>query len=166
MHLRFAQTDRTYPIAGYLIVNKNGPAAALARNLVAMSLEQVLKLVHKGIPSACLSVGGGMLAGYDTLQEEVSRIDIYVTKRHNVERVRASVLKVIGGRAGVQTPEQAAKSTDDAISSIKIGLSLCSAGAMVVGLFLVYNSLSVSVAERRHDIGVLRLGGRNQGANS
>ncbi len=27
---------------------------------------------------------------------------------------------------------------------------------MVVGLFLVYNSLAVSVAERRHDIGVLR----------
>src|SRR5262249_12845141 len=28
--------------------------------------------------------------------------------------------------------------------------------ALVVGLFLVYNALSVSVAERRHDIGILR----------
>ena len=27
---------------------------------------------------------------------------------------------------------------------------------MVVGLFLVYNALAVTVAERRHDIGILR----------
>ena len=30
------------------------------------------------------------------------------------------------------------------------------AGALVVGLFLVYNAMSVSVSERRHDIGILR----------
>ena len=37
------------------------------------------------------------------------------------------------------------------------------AGALVVGLFLVYNALSVSVAERRHDIGILRSVGAMRG---
>ena len=42
------------------------------------------------------------------------------------------------------------------LSGLKIGFALCGAGALVVGLFLVYNTLAVSVAERRHDIGILR----------
>src|SRR5262249_25213410 len=37
------------------------------------------------------------------------------------------------------------------------------AGALVVGLFLVYTALSVSGAERRHDIGVLRAVGATRG---
>src|SRR5262249_30259943 len=39
---------------------------------------------------------------------------------------------------------------------MEIGFKLCGAGALVVGLFLVYNAMSVSVGERRHDIGVMR----------
>ena len=42
------------------------------------------------------------------------------------------------------------------IGGVKLILNLCSLGALVVGLFLVYNALSVTVAERRHDIGVMR----------
>src|SRR5213078_451976 len=39
----------------------------------------------------------------------------------------------------------------------------CGAGALVVGLFLVYNALSVSVAERSTEIGVLRSLGATRG---
>ena len=41
---------------------------------------------------------------------------------------------------------------------------LAGAGALLIGLFLVYNALSVTVAERQHDIGSLRALGatRNQ----
>src|SRR5262249_12225097 len=42
------------------------------------------------------------------------------------------------------------------LAPLKVGSLIVSAGALVVGMFLVYNTLSVSVAERRHDIGVLR----------
>src|SRR5262249_58572701 len=42
------------------------------------------------------------------------------------------------------------------LAPLKVGALIVSAGALVVGMFLVYNTLSVSVAERRHDIGVMR----------
>jgi len=38
---------------------------------------------------------------------------------------------------------------------MKTGFSMCGVAALIVGMFLVYNSLSVSVAERRHEIGIL-----------
>ena len=46
---------------------------------------------------------------------------------------------------------------------MQIAFLMCAAGAMIVGLFLVYNALAVTVAERRPDIGVLRSLGATRG---
>jgi putative ABC transport system permease protein len=48
------------------------------------------------------------------------------------------------------------RSTQEVVSGLQIGVLMCSLGAMVVGLFLVYNAMAVTVAERRADIGILR----------
>ena len=70
--------------------------------------------------------------------------------------VQARVAEVVGDRATVRTPEAQGQSTQEIIEGVQIAFTLCSLAAMVVGLFLVYNALSVTVAERRPDIGVLR----------
>src|SRR5205085_844835 len=59
--------------------------------------------------------------------------------------------------------EENRKSTQEVTGGVKLVLNLCSIGALVVGLFLVYNALAVTVAERRHDIGVLRSLGATRG---
>jgi putative ABC transport system permease protein len=41
------------------------------------------------------------------------------------------------------------------MSGFRTGFSLCGVAALIVGMFLVYNALSVTVAERRHEIGIL-----------
>src|SRR5207245_10484297 len=56
----------------------------------------------------------------------------------------------------VRTPEMEDNRIREALAPLKVGSLIVSAGALVVGMFLVFNTLSVSVAERRHDIGVLR----------
>jgi putative ABC transport system permease protein len=61
-----------------------------------------------------------------------------------------------GGGGEVITPETRGQDFHEVMIGLEIGFSLCGLGALVVGLFLVYNALSVTVAERRHDIGVLR----------
>jgi putative ABC transport system permease protein len=53
--------------------------------------------------------------------------------------------------------------TADVTAGLELGFALGGVGALVVGLFLVYNALSVSVAERRHDIGILRSVGATRG---
>ena len=51
----------------------------------------------------------------------------------------------------------------DVTGGLELGFDIGGAIALVVGLFLVYNVLSVSVAERRHDIGILRSVGATRG---
>jgi putative ABC transport system permease protein len=65
--------------------------------------------------------------------------------------------------AQVRTPETNNQRIQDVMAGLQIGFALCGFGAMVVGLFLVYNALAVTVAERRHEIGILRSLGATRG---
>ena len=52
---------------------------------------------------------------------------------------------------------------NDIVAGMKIGFTLCSLGAMVVGMFLVYNAMAVTVAEQRPEIGIMRSVGATRG---
>ncbi|GIW79475.1 MAG: permease [Gemmatales bacterium] len=93
----------------------------------------------------------------------VTRMDVTVKKGHDRETVKADIARVLAGRAQVRTPESSDAVFQEAMASLQVGFSVCGAGALVVGLFLVYNVLSVSVAERRHEIGVMRSLGATRG---
>ncbi|HEV3144678.1 MAG TPA: FtsX-like permease family protein, partial [Gemmataceae bacterium] len=84
------------------------------------------------------------------------RIDLKLSLGADKGQVRAAAQAIVGDQGQVKAPELANKATAEIAGGIHIGFTLCGIGAMVVGLFLVYNALAVSVAERRHDIGVLR----------
>src|SRR5262249_21742854 len=84
------------------------------------------------------------------------RIDIYLAPGADREQVRQSVRDAVGEQADVSIPEDVGRGSREVAGGVTLGFTLCGVGAMVVGLFLVYNALAVSVAERRHDIGVLR----------
>jgi putative ABC transport system permease protein len=132
----FADREQEYPLAGFLEVKDDGKAASFQRNLVALDLKPALRLFPTG--------------------KRVGRVDIHLEKSANKDAVHAALTEIVGDRAEIKSEKELKKSTDDAISGIQISFELCSAGALIVGLFLVYNALAVSVAERRHDIGVLR----------
>jgi putative ABC transport system permease protein len=80
-----------------------------------------------------------------------------------MEAVRRRIQEVVGDQADVRTLETNFESLRDVTAGLELGFAVGGAGALVVGLFLVYNALSVSVAERRHDIGVLRAVGATRG---
>jgi len=118
-------------------VSPESPLAALGSNVIGMEIDCAAGFVRPGFP-------------------RINRIDIILTPGANRDAVKAQLAAVAGDRAGVRTPEDQGRSTQEIIGGIQIGFTLCSVGAMVVGLFLVYNALSVTVTERRHDIGILR----------
>jgi putative ABC transport system permease protein len=86
----------------------------------------------------------------------VTRFDLVLDPDVDRETVRQRVETVLDGKAEVATPEATGQAFREVMAGLEMGFSLIGIGALVVGLFLVYNSLSVSVAERRHDIGVMR----------
>ncbi len=86
----------------------------------------------------------------------VSRLDITLNPEADKEQVTQALRTELGNEADLQSPQDNDRRLQDVLKGIEIGFKLCGAGALVVGMFLVYNALSVSVAERRYDIGIMR----------
>ncbi len=86
---------------------------------------------------------------------QVNRLDVLLKQGADPPTVRAAIEQVLAGRAHVKTPAEQNQAIGSAMNSFRAGFTLCGVAALVVGMFLVYNALSVTVAERRHEIGIL-----------
>jgi putative ABC transport system permease protein len=86
----------------------------------------------------------------------VDRIDIEVAKGLDKSKVQAELQALVGGRAEVSPPSRRGKQTEQMLQSVSLALSMSAAIAMIVGMFLIYNTVTVSVAQRRRDLGILR----------
>jgi putative ABC transport system permease protein len=93
----------------------------------------------------------------------VSRINLSLAAGADAEQVRRRVQEVVGSRGEVRTAAQNSESALGVASGLELGVKLGGVGALLIGLFLVYNILSVSVAERRRDIGIFRSMGATRG---
>src|SRR5262249_941494 len=113
-----------------------GPLADLGKSVLIMNAPDAAELLH--IPGL------------------VSRLDLFLEPGADREQVRRGMEVLLANRARVQKPETQEQSLQEVMRGIQIAFSLSGWGALIVGLFLVYNAMSVSVAERRHDIGILR----------
>lgn len=126
-------TQQLLPIG---TVELHGPAAKLGGFVLGMEINHATRVL--GTPGVC------------------GRIDLYLVPGADREAVRVAAQAAVGEQAQVLPPDKTLNPTNEIVSGVRIGFTLCGVGAMVVGLFLVYNALAVSVAERRHDIGILR----------
>ena len=145
--------------AGYFELEANSPLATLGASVVGLEIATAARFARPGPTAATRALAGGV--GADALWEavvplRVNRIDVVLSPGADCDAVESAVRGVLRGRAEVRTPEAHGQSTQEIVSGIQVAFTLCSAAAMVVGLFLVYNALAVTVAERRHDTGVLR----------
>ncbi len=120
-----------------------GPAAVLGGNVLVLR---------------CADAAG--LFGWT---DRVSRIGVALEPGADRTAVRGRFEAVLQGRASVWTPEGHDGRVQDMLAGIQVALALCAVGALVVSTFLVCNTLAVAVAERRHDIGILRSVGATRG---
>jgi putative ABC transport system permease protein len=96
----------------------------------------------------------GRLLGFPPGQ--VSRLDVVLKPGASAEAVRPALEAALRGRAQLRTPQEQNESLQSAMAGMRTGFAMGGIATLIVGLFLVYNALSVSVAERRHEIGILR----------
>jgi putative ABC transport system permease protein len=163
--LRFGSRKVDCLPIGVVDVDDDSPFAALGKNFVGMEVGQAVRFIRAGATPETGAVVGGManLAWDACHPQRVNRIDVFLDPKADIATVETRIRQLVGNRAKVHTPDTHGESTQEIVSGMQTAFLLCSFGAMVVGLFLVYNALSVTVAERRHDIGILRSLGATRG---
>lgn len=117
-------------------IEARGDMAPLGGYVILLDLESAEKLL--GYPSGT-----------------VTRIDVALEPGADVTQARAAVVAAVRGRGDVRTPLEQNQSLESASAGMRTGFAMGGLMTLIVAMFLVYNALSVSVAERRHEIGIL-----------
>lgn len=131
------------------------------------------RFVVRGIlaPTGLAQAYGGGLAIMDIDAARLSfgkegktdRIDIVTKKGADVESVVAALKTQLGPSFSVERPEMASKEMERMTRSFQFMSHFFSTLALIVGVFLIANCVSISVAERRKEIGTLRALGTKRG---
>ncbi|MGQ9848533.1 MAG: ABC transporter permease [Aggregatilineaceae bacterium] len=83
---------------------------------------------------------------------EISRIDLILPDSFNVEQLAAW----LPAGTTIITPSQNAEALRQMAAAFKLNLQALSLLALLVGMFLIYNTVSFSVVQRRPVLGILR----------
>lgn len=89
-------------------------------------------------------------------QGKIDRIDIVPESGENIEILKDRIQKKLGPSFNVERPEMASERMEKLVESYQKMLTFFSSLALLVGLFMVMNSVSISVTERKREIGILR----------
>jgi putative ABC transport system permease protein len=95
----------------------------------------------------------------------LDRLDVMLAPGASAEAVRSRLMRALGPSAMVERPRTRAGQVESLLGAFQLNLTALSAIAVFVGMFLIYNSMSISVVRRRREIGMLRaLGVSRRGA--
>jgi putative ABC transport system permease protein len=142
LELDVGDRRQSFVIRGLL--DAQGPARALDGNFVLMDI-------------AAAQVAFDRLGRLD-------RVDVRLhDDRHVAEAERAIAARLPAGLA-VQRPSRRGEQVETMLRAFHFNLSALAWVALLVGLFLVYNTVAVSVIARREEIGTLRALGTPRGA--
>ncbi|HSS19883.1 MAG TPA: FtsX-like permease family protein [Pyrinomonadaceae bacterium] len=88
--------------------------------------------------------------------DHIDRIDIMTEPGVAVEKVEQDLRGKLAAGLEVARPDRRGQNLEKAVSAMRLGLFIMSLLALMVGVFIIFNSLSVSVNQRWKEIGVLR----------
>jgi putative ABC transport system permease protein len=83
-------------------------------------------------------------------------VDLTIEPGEKVDAVRRRIQGRLGGAANVARPRERGEQVESLMTSFRVGLFFVSLVALFVGFFLIYNTVSVSVVQRKREIGTLR----------
>jgi putative ABC transport system permease protein len=90
------------------------------------------------------------------LDRRFTQIDVGVADGADVAAVRAQLERRVAGRGLVQEPRARGQELERMLTSNRYGMTLAALLAVVVGLYLIFNTMMVTVAQRVREIGCLR----------
>ncbi len=89
-------------------------------------------------------------------ENKLDRVDIVTREGAAIEDVRLAIKAALGAGYFVERPETQNEEMQRMVASFQVMLTFFSTLALLVGLFLITNSINIAVAERKREIGTLR----------
>jgi putative ABC transport system permease protein len=84
------------------------------------------------------------------------RVDVMTDPRANVDAVQQTLRSRLPAALEVAKPDRRGEGLEKAVSAMHLSLLIMSLLAVTVGVFIIFNSMSVSVNQRWKEIGILR----------
>jgi putative ABC transport system permease protein len=86
----------------------------------------------------------------------IDRIDLMVEKSIPLDMVERELKRVIPPGTEIRRSDTRSGQIEKMVSSFHLNLTALSFISIIVGMFLIYNAMSISVIQRRREIGILR----------
>ena len=118
----------------------------------------VVGLLQTSDPTSAQAFDNLMLTDIATAQElvgepgKISRIDLILPDGYDLAPIQA----LLPAGASITTPSQTSGALGQMTAAFELNLQALSLLALVVGVFLIYNTVSFSVVQRRAVLGILR----------
>jgi putative ABC transport system permease protein len=139
--MRTMEGEKQFTVRG--IMKSGGLASAFGGNLALMDIYAAQKMFGRG--------------------RHFDRIDLTVKEGTTVEDAQRKLEAVLGPGFQVESPSARGAQFESLARVYSISANLTSAFALFIGLFIIFNTFSIAVAQRRREIGILRMLGATQG---
>ncbi|HEY6010300.1 MAG TPA: FtsX-like permease family protein, partial [Nitrospirota bacterium] len=93
----------------------------------------------------------------------IDRIDVSIRQGEETEAVRKRILAVLPEGYTVDSPAARSAQIEGILSNTKRNMSTIAFTAILIGMYLIYNAVSITVVHRRREIGILRALGASRG---
>lgn len=138
----------------------------LGAALTLYTPEGTQHLVVRGLlrPEGAAEALGGHFAIMDIAAAQVlfarlgrlDRIDVVPRDGFPLETLQATLQQRLGAAVQVQRPQARNQAVEKMLRSFHVNLTALSLIALIVGMFLIYNSTTIAVVQRRRELGILR----------
>jgi putative ABC transport system permease protein len=118
------------------IMKSGGLTSAFGGNLAVMDIYAAQKMFGRG--------------------RKFDRVDLALTEGTPVEDVQSRLRQLLGPGFQVDTPSSRGAQFEAIAAVYKMSANITSLFALFIGMFIIYNTFSIAVTQRRTEIGILR----------
>jgi putative ABC transport system permease protein len=129
-----AEGDKAFTVRG--IMKSSGLTTAFGGNLAIMDIYAAQKMFGRG--------------------RKFDRIDLAVKEGRTIVEAEGELRALLGPGFQVDPPSGRGQQFEQMLAAYSIMVSVSSVFALFIGMFIIYNSFAIAVAERRAEIGILR----------
>ncbi len=133
--------DETFTVRG--IMKPGGLASAFGGDLAVMDIYAAQKMLGRG--------------------RKFDRVDVALEDGVTLEQGTAQLRSALGPGFQVEPPSSRGQQFEATARIYSVGSNITSLFALFIGMFIIYNTFSIAVTQRRSEIGILRALGATRG---